>query len=101
MKKNWPPEEGRVSDSYASPSSSAAHVLLLLGGTKSVFINVIFEKAALYKTTSEQCGHIFFFLKPLEWENFLQEPQANLWLFVPAGREGSLIGWLAGQRAYG
>lgn len=72
MKKDWSLEEGSVSELNTSSSSSPAHVLVPLGGMKSVFINVIFQMAALYKTTGEQFGHIFFFFfKPLGWENFL------------------------------
>lgn len=61
MKKDGSLEEGSVSELDASSSSSPAHVLVPLGGMKSVFINVIFQMAALYKTTGEQFGHIFFF----------------------------------------
>lgn len=61
MKKDWSLEEESVSELNASSSSSPAHVLVPLGGMKSVFINVIFQMAALYKTTGEQFGHIFFF----------------------------------------
>lgn len=89
MKKNLSEEEGSVSELLHDLQFLPARVLFLLRGMRPFFVTSLFEKAALFNTTSEQFGHVvlfcffafvcllvvvlfFVFLMPLGWEN-LQE----------------------------
>lgn len=74
MKKNSSSEEGSVSDLTCHPVPLRLSSSYFLEGRNPFFLNVVFEKTALF---SEQFGHIFFFFKPPGWENSLHEKKGR------------------------